>query len=171
MRRLFGLIASLSVLAALPGFGAGQASAAPAAQAGPTGYSMVGAPTGSNFDRAEKLWAWVRVTQQYADITDTRTAVSSDAHDCPGYWAYFPTIVTVTFPAVSHTGDHHTCALSAGWNLVGNPFGSAASLPSSVIAYGWDARRGTYVPSAGIPVGGSVFIYEPVETTITLTAT
>ncbi|HLJ66087.1 MAG TPA: hypothetical protein VKX16_01845 [Chloroflexota bacterium] len=161
-RRLMWIVPVLALTLGAPG--------SAAAQTAPNGWNMAGAPAHSNFSQAEAMFAWDRTAQAYVDVTEQRGDIGSDAPDCPGYWAYFPAVTAVTLPAPSHSGDTHTCTLSAGWNLVGNPFSLVARLPEGLTAYYWSPPAQAYEVIDRIPVGGAAWVYETAPTTITITA-
>jgi hypothetical protein len=56
----------------------------------------------------------------------------------------------------SRPGDQAGCTLDPGWNMVGNPFGSAALLPRGTVAYRWNGKA--YVSSPSIPPGSAVWV-------------
>lgn len=133
------------------------------------GYNMVGGPAGSNFGSAEAVFSYDNATNAYVNQTASESSLSSAAPACTGYFAYFASATTVNLPATSKAGDTATCTLAAGWNLIGNPFASAAVLPSGTTAYHYNGS--TYDVVGSIPVGGAVYIYNSgAATTITLTA-
>lgn len=137
----------------------------------PPGWQQIGGPSGSNFSVAEAVFSWDTGSQSYTNATASAGNLSSAAPACTGYWAYFAAAMTVTLPGGSKPGDTATCNLAPGWNLIGNPFGSPASLPSGTTAYHWN---GTSYDTVGlIPTGGSVWIFNSgtTATTVTLTAT
>src|SRR5436305_10131543 len=65
---------------------------------------------------------------------------------CAGAWAYFSqqTTVTLVSTPAAHAapGSTQTCALQAGWNLVGNPTSESVGLPPDVTAYHWNPQTG-----------------------------
>lgn len=86
---------------------------------------------------------------------------------CAGAWAYFnrrPSVSQITGSAAG-TAE---CQLTAGWTMVGNPFSTAALLPSGTLAYFWDS--GAYQTVQAIPLGGAVWIYSDTTASITLQA-
>jgi hypothetical protein len=134
------------------------------------GYQQVGGPSGSNFGAAEAVFSYDSATNSYTNVSASSTALSSAPPACTGYWAYFAAPASATLPATSKPGDTATCNLAAGWNLVGNPFASAAALPSGTVAYHWNGT--SYDVVGQIPLGGAVWIFNSgAATTITLTAT
>jgi hypothetical protein len=133
------------------------------------GYQQVGGPAGSNFGVAEAVFSYSSASNSYTNVSASSTALSSAAPACTGYWAYFAAPASVTLPASSKPGDTATCTLAAGWNLVGNPFASAAALPSGTTAYHWNGT--SYDVVGQIPLGGAVWIYSAAAGTVTLTAT
>jgi hypothetical protein len=138
----------------------------------PPGYNQIGGPSGSNFGAAEAVFSYDSTANAYTNVTASSTSLSSAPPACTGYWAYFAAPAAVTLPATSKPGDTATCSLASGWNLVGNPFASAASLPSGTTAYHWNPSASAYDTVGQIPLGGSVWIYNSgAATTITLTAT
>jgi hypothetical protein len=139
------------------------------AHAGSVGWFMVGSPNHSNFNASEAMYRWDTPTQTYVNVTASRTDIGSDTPTCTGYWAYFAAPVAVQLPLNGTPGDTRSCALSAGWNLVGNPFSDPARIPGGVTAYYYSG--GGYSVQGLIPVGGSVWIYETAATTVTITMT
>jgi hypothetical protein len=123
------------------------------------GWNMVGAPPGTDLSAASYLYAY--------DGTNYVTPSSSRAALCTGYWAYFtdphPTPLNPTA-----NGPMETCPLHKGWNLVGNPFSGAATLPANVTAWYWNADAGRYDMVSSIPVGGAVWIYSTQTTAVPL---
>jgi hypothetical protein len=148
---------------------AGNAGTGLTQQIYPPGYNMVGGPPGSNFGQAEALFTYDPATGTYGAAGSTN--ISSAAPTCVGYWAYFASATTVSLPVTSKAGDTATCSLQEGWNLVGNPFGSAANLPAGVTAYHYNPASQAYDLVTQIPLGGSVFIFEAGPNTVMLTAT
>ncbi|MGH2412061.1 MAG: hypothetical protein ACRDGS_17095, partial [Chloroflexota bacterium] len=134
----------------------------------PPGYNMIGGPPGSNFGQAEAIFSYDPTAGTYGNATASESSISSAAPSCTGYYAYFASATSVSLNVTSHTGDTAACALKAGWNLVGNPFGTPAALPTGTIAYHFNGT--TYDVVSAIPVGGAVFIYEAADATLTLTA-
>jgi len=136
------------------------------------GYNMVGAPAGSNFGQAEVVYSYNPATGNYADVTASAAALSSADPACTGYWAYFASLTTVNIPASSKPGQTATCALQAGWNLVGNQFASPATITGTVDGgpWYWDTTTQQYKQVGSIPVGGAVWVFENAPTTLTLTA-
>jgi hypothetical protein len=135
------------------------------------GYNQVGGPAGSNFSMAEALFSYNAASGTYANATASAGNLSSAAPTCAGYWAYFAAATAVNLPATSTAGQTASCTLAPGFNLIGNPFASPASIQSGFTAYHWNGT--SYDVVGTIPVGGSVFIFNPntTSTTVTLTAT
>jgi hypothetical protein len=133
------------------------------------GYQQVGGPSGSNFGVAEAVFSYDSAANTYTNVSASSTALSSAPPACTGYWAYFAAPAAVNLPATSKPGDTATCTLAAGWNLVGNPFASAAALPTGTTAYHWNGT--TYDVVGQIPLGGAVWIFSAAAGTVTLTAT
>jgi hypothetical protein len=133
------------------------------------GWNQIGGPPGSNFSVAEALFSYDPIAGQYVNASASAGNLSSAAPACTGYWAYFAAPMVVSLPVTSKSGDTAACALKAGWNLVGNPFATPASIPSGVTAYHWNGT--SYDVVGSIPVGGSVWIFETAPATVTLTAT
>jgi hypothetical protein len=135
------------------------------------GYNQIGGPAGSNFSMAEAVFSYNATTGTYANATAAAGNLSSAAPSCTGYWAYFAAATAVNLPATSTSGQTASCTLQPGYNLVGNPFGSAATIQSGFTAYHFNGT--SYDVTQTIPVGGSVFLYNPSSssTTVTLTAT
>lgn len=133
------------------------------------GYNMVGGPSNSNFSAAEAVFSYDNASNSYTNVTASAASLSSAAPACTGYFAYFAAAAAVNLPATSHPGDTASCTLAAGWNLIGNPFASPATLPSGTTAYHFNGS--SYDVVGSIPVGGAVFIFNSgAATTITLTA-
>jgi hypothetical protein len=133
----------------------------------PPGYSQVGGPAGTNFGSAEAVFAYNAASNSYTPVSSTN--ISSAPPTCQGYWAYFASAASVAITVTSHAGDTATCNLAAGWNLVGDPFGSTALLSAGVTAYHWNGTA--YDTVTAIPLGGAVWIYETAAASVTLTAT
>ncbi len=135
------------------------------------GYNQIGGPSGSNFSMAEAVFSYNATTGAYANATAAAANLSSAAPSCTGYFAYFAAATAVNLPSTSQAGNTAACTLSPGFNLVGNPFGSAATIQSGFTAYHFNGT--SYDVTQTIPVGGSVFLYNPntSSTTVTLTAT
>nr|MDQ2737680.1 hypothetical protein [Actinomycetota bacterium] len=136
----------------------------------PPGWQQVGGPSGSNFSVAEALFSWDPTASAYTNASAAAGNISSAPPACTGYWAYFAAAMSISFTVTSHPGDVATCTLKSGWNLVGNPFGSAATIQSGVTAFHWN---GTSYDTVGvIGVGQSVWIFNSgTLNTVTLTAT
>jgi hypothetical protein len=107
---------------------------------------------------------------KYVDATGSSGNISSAGPSCRGYWAYFSAPSTATVTVTSHSGDTSTCTLAPGWNMVGNPFGTTASLPSGATAFHWNGSA--YQVVSTIPVGGAVWIDNQgsTATSVTLSA-
>jgi len=134
------------------------------------GYNMIGGPPGSNFSQAEAVFSYNASTGQYTNSTASDASLSSAPPACMGYYAYFASAAAVNLNVSSKSGDTAVCTLAPGFNLIGNPFGSAAQLPSGTTAYHFNGT--TYDVVSLIPVGGAAFVYNSstTSTTITLTA-
>jgi hypothetical protein len=135
------------------------------------GYNQVGGPPGSNFSMAEALFSYNATTGTYANATAAAGNLSSAAPTCTGYWAYFAAATAVNLSPSSAVTSPATCTLAPGFNLVGNPFITPATIQSGFTAYHFNGT--SYDVTQTIPVGGSVFIFNPsaASTTVTLTAT
>jgi len=133
------------------------------------GYQQVGGPSGSNFGVAEAVFSYSPSTNTYTNVSASATALSSAPPACTGYWAYFAAPAAVNLPATSKAGDTAACTLAAGWNLIGNPFASAASLPAGTTAYHWNGT--SYDVVGQIPLGGAVWVFSTAAGSLTLTAT
>ncbi|HZU14065.1 MAG TPA: hypothetical protein VFB58_14590 [Chloroflexota bacterium] len=133
-----------------------------------SGYQMIGGPSNSNFGVAEAVFSYSPTTNAYSNVTASDAALSSAPPACTGYWAYFAAPASVSLPATSKPGDTATCTLAAGWNLVGNPFASPATLPAGTVAYHWNGT--SYDTVGSIPVGGAVWVYMTAAGSLTLTA-
>jgi len=135
------------------------------------GYNMVGGPPNSNFGSAEAVFSYSSSTNAYNNVTASAQNLSSAPPACTGYYAYFASATAVNLPATSKPGDTAACTLHAGWNLIGNPFASPATMPTGTTAFHWNGT--SYDVVGAIPVGGAVYIYNSgtADTTLTLTAT
>jgi hypothetical protein len=134
------------------------------------GWQQIGGPAGSNFSVVEALFSWDAGSQSYANATASAGNLSSAAPGCTGYWGYFAAAMAVSLPATSKSGDTATCTLKSGWNLVGNPFGTPAKLPSGVTGFHWNGT--SYDTVNVIPTGGSAWIFnDGTLNSLTLTAT
>lgn len=155
MKRMIGLFALMSAL--VP---AVTHASSPAAAYYVPGWNMVGAPAGTDFSAAAALFT-------YQDGTYVAPATRS-AVLCGGYWAYFTSNAAVSL-ASADTSASETCALQAGWTMVGDPFGVPATVPAGTVAWYWDAPAGQYQTVSEIPVGGAVWIYSASAGSVTLT--
>jgi hypothetical protein len=134
------------------------------------GWQQIGGPAGSNFSVVEALFSWDAGAQTYGNATASAGNISSAAPGCTGYWGYFAAAMAVSLPATSKSGDTAVCTLKSNWNLVGNPFGTPATLPSGVTAFHWNGT--SYDTVNVIPTGGSVWIFNGgTLNSLTLTAT
>lgn len=134
-----------------------------------SGWQQVGGPSGTSFNAASSLYLYDPASGAYAKVTTGTDSVTSQTPSCTGYWAYFTSPATVTVTVTSHSGDAVNCALAPGWNMIGNPFGSAASLPSGTVAYRWNGSA--YEVANTIPVGAAVWIYNQGSTTTSISLT
>lgn len=150
------IVAFMLALAALPSLADAQST--PVTASYPAGYNMVGGPTGTVFSGATLL-------EGYA-AGNYFVAPSPVAAACVGYFAFFVDPTTITIPPSPETSRY--CSLQAGWNIVGNPFSAAATLPSGVLAYYLSPASGTYAHVTTIPPGGAVWIYSPTTSNILL---
>src|SRR5947209_2348304 len=91
----------------------------------PAGWNMIGAPPGTDLTALGTLYVWTGT--QYA------SPGSHTAAECTGYWSDQLAPSTVTL--ASAPASPQVCLLRQGWNLVGDPFADAATLPSDVLAY------------------------------------
>ncbi len=123
-----------------------------------SGWNMVGGPPGTDFSGAAGLDAYASGGYY--------TPSSSTATLCQGYWAEFLTQRALSLPI--NTESTVTCALQPGWNLMGNPFSSPATLPSGTTGLYWNTASGTYQTVSAIPIGASVWIYAPSSSSIVL---
>jgi hypothetical protein len=137
----------------------------------PPGYNMVGGPPGSNFGASEALFAYDAVAKTYTNVTGSATSLSSAPPTCTGYWSYFAATASVNLPANSTVASPASCTLQPGWNLVGNPFSSAAILPTGTTAYWWNPATQSYQAVGQIPLGGAVWVFNSGSATTTLTLT
>lgn len=157
MRRLIGLIVLLVLAGAATPV---NAQAAPAVGTYQPGWNMVGGPPGTSFAGAVALYAW----QGGAYVSPSSPVATA----CVGYWAYFNAATAI--PLAASTATTQTCPLSSGWNLVGNPFTSATTLPSGTTAFIWNTVTGAYLPVTSIGPGQSAWIYASAAGTVTLTS-
>lgn len=127
----------------------------------PAGWSMVGGPPGTDFSSAAVLYAYDPASGTYV------TPGSRQATLCQGYWAYFNASATVPL-AAPISASTQSCALQAGWNLVGNPFTAPALLPAGTTAYTWNPARGAYDLVSAIQPGASAWVYTPAPSSIVL---
>lgn len=135
-----------------------------------SGWQQVGGPAGTSFSTAQSMFSYDPSAGKYVDATKSSGNISSAGPSCSGYWAYFSSPSTATVTVSSHSGDTSACSLAPGWNMVGNPFGSAASLPSGTSGFRWNGSA--YEVVSTIPVGGAVWIENQSSSShaITLTA-
>jgi hypothetical protein len=134
------------------------------------GYNMVGGPSNSNFSSAEAVFSYSSSANAYSNVTASAANLSSAPPACTGYFAYFAAATAVNIPATSKPGDTAACTLHPGWNLIGNPFASPATLPTGTTAYHFNGTG--YDTVGAIPVGGAVYIFNggTADTSLTLTA-
>jgi hypothetical protein len=153
------LVLALGFIAALSGAQAVRADVPPLTASYVAGWNMVGGPPGTDLSSASILETWTSSQYVIPPVSITQA--------CQGYWAYFQQPTTVTLP--SSSGPTQTCALQAGWNIVGNPFSGQAQLPPGMVAWYWNPSRGAYDNVTAIPPGGSVWIISDTPSSITLT--
>ncbi len=74
-----------------------------------------------------------------------------------GYWCKTSSAQTVSMHAAS---GPHTTTLTGGWNLIGNPMSSAATLtlPSGRAAFAYDAAARTYVSTTTLTFGQGAWV-------------
>jgi len=133
------------------------------------GYNMVGGPPNSNFSSVEAVFSYSPTTNSYSNVTASAANLSSAAPACTGYFAYFAAATSVNIPATSKPGDTAACTLAPGWNLIGNPFASPATVPTGTTAYHFNGSG--YDVVGQIPVGGAVYIFNSGTTSSTLVFT
>jgi hypothetical protein len=127
------------------------------------GWNMVGAPSGATIDGAARLLTY--------DGDAYRDQPGRDLTSCTGAWAYI--VLPVDGPSPSTSGSRHesvACDLHVGWNLLGNPTYSPATLPTGVTGYGWNPQDVRYDTVRTIPVDGAVWIDAPTATTLVLSS-
>jgi len=124
------------------------------------GWNLAGGPRGMDFSAASAVVAYRN--GDYVSVAPTADG------SCNGAWAYFPAATSVTVPA--STASSQTCTLSAGWNLVADPFDVPALLPPGVVGERWDTEKQAYVLDSGIAPGGASWIYAETAQTLALTA-
>jgi hypothetical protein len=98
---------------------------------------------------------------QRARYTPADTTVAGQ-----GYWAYFTKDITLTM-AINNS-PRFPVRLSAGWNMVGNPFGSDTTVPLGYEAYIYKPSTNSYQATDVIPKGYSVWLYTNTTTSIEL---
>lgn len=153
----FPLVACLLML--LP---AGQTAAQTEAFAQYTqGWNLAGGPLGTDLSSAQALFSY--------DGSHYVVPPSQQTDLCTGYWAYYNAVPTVLL-ATWKGGDSQTCALRAGWTIVGNPFDAPAALPQKAIAMHWNPLDSTWHQVHRMAPGGAAFVYSPAPGSITLTA-
>lgn len=115
----------------------------------PPGWDMAGAPPGTDLSAAQALFTYG--PGGYTTPGDSRAML------CQGYWfaTGAPNHWLVPLSGRPPASDQ-TCSLQAGWNMVGNPFFTAALLPAGTLAYTW--TEGRYEAVDAIPLGGAVWI-------------
>lgn len=114
------------------------------------GWEMAGAPPGTDLSGAETLYVYG--PNGYLTPSDAHAAL------CTGYWFYAAVPAHWLVPlATQAPTTEQACPLQAGWNMIGNPFLTAALLPSGTTAYAW--TEGRYELVSAIPLGGAVWIY------------
>lgn len=138
------------------------------------GYQMISVPAPTVITTAERIFSYGAATNSYTDVTNTAISppgLSTTAPSCQGYFAYFaaPTTVTLNVPSNLAAGQTASCVLNPGWNLVGNPFGTAAVLPTGTVAYYFDGTSYTTVGTIG--VGRAVFVYNGTGVVMNITLT
>jgi hypothetical protein len=146
-------------LAALAGSGAARAQTTPTTVTYSPGWTMVGAPPGTDLSSLAPLYAW--------SDTSYFNPPSTTAVLCQGYWSLVAQTTTVTL-AASNPGPTQDCSLQPGWNLVGNPFTVPALLPVGQIAFAVNPATGGYMQVPAIATGGAVWIYTDHSSSITL---
>ena len=74
-----------------------------------------------------------------------------------GYWCKVTEQQVVSLSTVD---GPHTTALTTGWNLIGNPMSSTASLtlPSGGVAFVYDSSTGTYVSTTTLAPGSGAWV-------------
>ncbi|MHB8841324.1 MAG: discoidin domain-containing protein [Candidatus Aquicultor sp.] len=123
----------------------------------PEGWNMITVPAdGANLETP--LYTYSTADNAYQKV-DTPLAGMA----C---WAYFNQPVTV--PVLLKSIDTYNVLLQPGWNMVGNPFDTAVTLPSGYMAYIYNPSTGDYETSTSIPEGGGAYINSPDARTLTL---
>ncbi|HLJ68899.1 MAG TPA: hypothetical protein VKX16_16215 [Chloroflexota bacterium] len=148
-----------SIMLGLVGAAGARAQTAPVVGTYTAGWNMAGAPPGTSLSPATTIYSWNGMAYQ---TQGPATAV------CQGYYAYFADPATVTLSATA-TGPAQSCPLTAGWNLIGNPFAGSAVLPAGLTGYWWNPDRGAYDVVSAIPPGGAAWIYASAAGAVTLT--
>ena len=152
------LLSILAVLAASGSAAAARAQAPAVVANYSAGWNMVGGPPGTDFSSSSVLYTYAGGGYLFP--------ITPKAGLCLGYWAFFTSPTTIALPTA--TGPSQSCALQAGWNMVGNPFSGIAQLPPQVTAYHWNPDANKYDIVHAIPPGASVWINAPGATSITL---
>lgn len=138
-----------------------QTQTVPAAVQYQVGWNMLGVPPGTGLAAAQALYVY--------GPSGYTSASSPAGAGCTGYWAYFSKpAAEITLANSASTAQ--TCQLQAGWNLLGNPFPTAASLPAGIIGYYWDASGRLYAAVHFIPAGAAVWIDAANPASLTLRA-
>lgn len=123
----------------------------------PQGWNMIAAPAdGANL--GTPLYSYSTTDNAYKQVDSPLAGAA--------YWAYFDQSVTV--PVLLKSIDTYDVLLQPGWNMVGNPFDTAVTLPSGYTAYIYNPSTGDYETSTSIPEGGGAYINSPDARTLTL---
>ena len=84
-----------------------------------------------------------------------------------GYWCKVTEQQVVSLSTVD---GPHTTALTTGWNLIGNPMSSTATLtlPSGGVAFVYDSSTGTYVSTTTLAPGSGAWVKGTAGETVTI---
>ncbi len=122
-----------------------------------TGWNLVAGGPGTIFPAA--LFGW-----NGSAFSSTSSPVAWQ-----GYWCKVGAEELVDMSTVS---GPHTADLTTGWNLIGNPMGSTATLglPSGRMAFDYDAVLHRYVSTTTLVPGQGAWVKGTVGETVTFTA-
>ena len=119
-----------------------------------SGWNLVAAGPGSSFPST--LFGW-----NGSSYVSTTTPVSWQ-----GYWCKVTQQQTVNLSAVY---GPYTTTLATGWNLIGNPTSdpTTLSLPSGLVAFGYDASAASYVSTTSLAPGQGAWVKGAAGATVT----
>jgi hypothetical protein len=118
------------------------------------GWNLVAAGPGTVFDAP--LYEWTAMGYQQV----------LEAEPWKGYWIHVPTPQSVSLQTVS---GPQTLGVTAGWNLVGNPMGSAAdlTLPPGSQAFAWGGDG--YEVATTLAPGRGAWVFAAAAAMLTMT--